>query len=337
MPIRRESLAFFPAAFPAAFWAAVWAPLLAAFLVDRPAFAAGQVRSLEVRILSTMLTADDGIGEWGFSALVVADGHRILVDTGAYPDTVLRNCRELKIDLSGVPDVILTHNHNDHTGGFLALRKEYAKVDSSALSRAHVASGIFLTRVRNDGREINRMAGLKREYEATGAVVIEYSEPKELFPGVWLTGPVPRKYPERNWSGTGRLRTADGKIVEDNVPEDQSLVIDTDRGLVVITGCGHAGIVNICEYSRSTIRKAPVYAVLGGIHLYEASDETLDWTGAKLKEFGLQNLLGAHCTGIEAVYRLRALTGLVRKTAAVGAVGGGFSLANGLDPGSISR
>jgi 7,8-dihydropterin-6-yl-methyl-4-(beta-D-ribofuranosyl)aminobenzene 5'-phosphate synthase len=321
MPARRDSLAF----------------VLAALLVELPAFAGGKVKTVEVRILSTMLAADDGIGEWGFSALVVADRHRILFDTGAYHDTVLRNCRELKIDLSDVPDVILTHSHGDHTGGLLTLRSEYAKANSGALARAHVASGIFLTRVGNDGGPINRMASLKREYEATGGTVIEYGEPKELFPGVWLTGPVPRRYPERNWSGNGRLRTADGKTAEDNIPEDQSLIIDTDKGLVVITGCGHAGIVNICDYSRSRIRNAPIHAILGGIHLYQASDETLAWTGAKLKEFGLQNLLGAHCTGIEAVYRLRGLTGLARKTAAVGAVGGGFSLANGLDPGSISQ
>lgn len=321
MPTRRDSIALF----------------LAAFLNEMPAFAAGKVRSLEVRLLSTMLTADDGIGEWGFSALVVADGHRILVDTGAYPDTVLRNCRELKVDLSNVPDVVLTHNHSDHTGGLLTLRNEYSKVNAGALARAHAASGIFLTRIRKDGGELNRMTGVKHDYEATGAKVIEYREPTELFPGVWLTGPVPRKYPERNWSGSGRLRTADGKIVEDNIPEDQSLIVDTDKGLIVITGCGHAGIVNICEYARATVRNAPIYAVLGGIHLYEASDETLAWTGAKLREFGLQNLLGAHCTGIEAVYRLRALTGLARETAAVGAVGGGFTLAKGLDPGSISR
>src|SRR5271157_5581230 len=101
MPTRRDSLAFL---------------LTAAFLDQKSAFAAGKVQSLEVRLLSTMLTADDGIGEWGFSALVVADGHRILVDTGAYPDTVLRNCRELKIDISNVPDIVLTHNHTDHTG-----------------------------------------------------------------------------------------------------------------------------------------------------------------------------------------------------------------------------
>ena len=301
------------------------------------AIAAGKVQSLEVRILSTMLTADDGIGEWGFAALVVADGHRILVDTGAYPDTVLRNARELKIDLSNVPDVILTHNHGDHTGGLLTLRREYLKSNPRALVRAHVATGIFLPRLRKDGRPPEGMANLKRDFEATGGSFAEYNQPTELFPGVWLTGPVARKYPERNWSGNGRLRDVDGKIVEDNIPEDQSLIIDTDKGLVVITGCGHAGIINICDYSRAKIRNAPVYAVLGGIHLYEASDQTLNWTGTKLKEFGLRNLLGAHCTGIEAVYRLRALAGLARRTAAVGAVGGGFTLAKGLDPGSISR
>lgn len=299
--------------------------------------AAGKVKSLDVRILSTMLAGDDGIGEWGFAALVVADGHRILLDTGAYPDTVLRNARELKIDLSDVPDVILTHNHADHTGGLLTLRREYAKANPAALGRVHVASGIFLSRLRPNGTAIPGMSVVKRDYEATGGKVFEYSEPKELFPGVWLTGPVPRKYPERNWSGRGKLRAADGAVVEDNIPEDQALVIDTDKGLVVITGCGHAGIVNISEYARTKVRKAPLHAVLGGIHLYEASDETLAWTGAKLKEFGLQNLLGAHCTGIEAVYRLRELTGLTRATAAVGQVSGGFTLAKGLDPGSLAK
>src|SRR4051812_32810909 len=76
-----------------------------------------RVQSLDVKVLSTMLADMDGIGEWGFSALVVADGHRILFDTGARPETVLNNARELKVDLTNVPDVILTHNHGDHTGG----------------------------------------------------------------------------------------------------------------------------------------------------------------------------------------------------------------------------
>src|SRR2546430_269634 len=83
-------------------------------------------------------------------------------------------------------------------------------------------------------------------------------------------GPVPRKYPERNWTmggKTGEVRTADGSIAEDTVPEDQSLVLDTDRGLVVITGCAHAGIINTLDYARHRVREAPAYAVIGGLHL----------------------------------------------------------------------
>lgn len=304
----------------AALLALLWmAPVLCA--------AGGKVRSLEVRILSTMLADDDGFGEWGFSALVVADGHRILFDTGAHPDTVFRNARELKIDLSGVPDVILSHNHYDHTAGLVTLRREYP----SALARTHTAKGIFFA------RETSKMSAIKAGYESAGGSFMVYDQPHEMFPGVWLTGPVPRKYPERNWSGQGKLRGEDGKMVEDNLPEDQSLIVDTEKGLVLISGCGHAGFINTIDYANAKIRRAPLHAAIGGFHLFAASDETLAWTAGKLKEFGLQNLLGAHCTGIEAVYRLRSLTGLDRKTAVVGAVGAGFKLDTGIQAGSIAR
>jgi 7,8-dihydropterin-6-yl-methyl-4-(beta-D-ribofuranosyl)aminobenzene 5'-phosphate synthase len=306
-------------------------------LTAMTACAQKQVQKLEVRILSTMLADDDGFGEWGFAALVVADGHRILLDTGAHEDTVLRNLTELKVSLADVPDVILTHHHADHTTGLVTLRREIGKSNPSALARAHVAKGIFANRTQADGRPSMKIFAVKRDYEATGGQFIEYDSPHELFPGVWVTGPVPRKYSERNWTSSEVLVLDGGKTVEDNLPEDMSLVIDTAKGLVVITGCGHAGIVNICDYARTKIRNAPLHAVIGGLHLYQASDETLAWTGAKLKEFGLENLLGAHCTGIEAVYRLRQLTGLTRATAVVGAVGAGFTLAGGLAPGSISR
>jgi len=305
------------------------APLLCA--------AGGKVRSLDVRILSTMLADDEGFGEWGFAALVVADGHRILFDTGAHPDTVLRNAEALHVDLSDVQDVILSHHHLDHTAGLIPLRVAYAKSNQRALGRAHVGQGIFLSRTDGKPGEDNSMVAFKGQYEATGGTFVVYDQPRELYPGVWLTGPVPRKYPERNWSGHTMLRMPDGKTLEDNLPEDQSLVIDTDKGLVLISGCGHAGVVNTVEYARAQIRPAPVYAALGGFHLFAASDETLAWTAGKLKEFGLQNLLGAHCTGIEAVYRLRDLTGLTRKTAAVGAVGGGFHLDSGIEPGNIAK
>ena len=101
-----------------------------------------KIQHLKITVLSTMLS-DEGIGEWGFAALVEADGHRILVDTGAKPDTVLLNARQLNLDLSDVREVILTHNHDDHTGGLLALRRELMKKNPAALSIAHVGKGIF--------------------------------------------------------------------------------------------------------------------------------------------------------------------------------------------------
>jgi len=295
------------------------------------------LKSLRVQVLSTMLAgnSDRGIGEWGFAAIVEVDGQRILFDTGARPDTVLKNAKELGVDLATVKDVILSHNHSDHTNGLLTLRREFAKVNPTALSRAHVGKGIFWNRPSNNG-DSNVMVKYRPEYEATGGAFIEYAEPKEILPGLWLTGPVPRTYPEKNWSGAGRVKTPDG-LVEDTLPEDMSLVAVTDKGLVVLSGCGHAGIINTLEYARKAIKNAPVYAALGGFHLFALDDEKLNWTAGKLKEFGLKQFLGAHCTGIEAVYRVRQQVGLDRQSCVVSAVGSSFSLEKGIDPLSLAR
>src|SRR5271156_5000479 len=126
-----------------------------------------EVHALKITILSTML-ADDGIGEWGFSALVEADGRKILFDTGARPNTVLENAKELKIDLSDVQDVVLSHFHDDHTTGLITLRREFAKKNPAALSRVHVGKGIFLER---RGHDFNPMIAMKKEYEATGGTL----------------------------------------------------------------------------------------------------------------------------------------------------------------------
>lgn len=295
-----------------------------------------QVRSLRIEVLSTMLTSDDGIGEWGFSAIVEADGHRILFDTGARPATVLNNARELGVDLSNITEVVLSHHHSDHTGGLITLRRAMQQKNPAALSQAYVGKGIFLARRTSEGNPVEFLVTTKRDYEASGGRFIEYDHPVELWNGVWLTGPVPRKYPERNWSVKRQVQTAEG-WKEDNIPEDMSLVINTSEGLVVVSGCGHSGIINTLEYARATIRNAPIHAAIGGFHLYQLDDEKLRWTAAKLREFGLGTFLGAHCTGIEAVYRIRELTGLDRRRCAVGAVGAVYDLNKGLDPGSIAR
>jgi len=295
-----------------------------------------RVDSLKITILSTMLAEQDGIGEWGFAALVEADGNRILYDTGARPRTVLENARDLKIDLSGVRDVILSHNHADHTGGLVTLRRELSQKDPAALSRAHVAPGIFYSRPDGHGGEANTTIATRREYEALGGTIVEHAKAVEMFPGVWLTGPVPRVYPERNWSVTGQV-AAPGGLVEDTIPEDQALVFDTSRGLVMLSGCGHAGIVNILDYARHIVRPAPVYAAIRGFHLFAADDAKLDWTAGKLHEMGIQNLLGAHCTGLHTVYYLKEKLGLPRQACLVGAVGAVFTLEKGIAPGRLAR
>ena len=318
-----------------------WLVGFAALLAASPSRAAQPtarvpLQTLKVTVLSTMLVGDQqGIGEWGFAGLVEGDGHRVLVDTGAHPDTVLQNARELNIDLSDVKEVVLTHNHADHTTGLLTLRRELMKKNPAAVSTAHVAKGIFYSRPSPSG-EGNAMIAIRTQYEAIGGKFIEHDGAVELFPGAWLTGPVPRKFPERNWSVKGKVQTPQG-LVEDTIPEDQSLVLHTPRGVVVVTGCGHAGIVNILTWASEQFPNEPVDAVVGGLHLFPASDEQLNWTADKLKELKVASLMGAHCTGIEAVYRIRDRAGLTRKTAVVGTVGSTYVLGEGLHPGLLAR
>ena len=305
-----------------------------------PTFAAEappKVKSLRITILSTML-AEKGIGEWGFAALVESDGRRLLFDSGAHPDTVLKNSEEMKIDLSGIEEMVLSHNHSDHSGGIVALRTELMKKNPMALGVAHVGQGIFAPRIDKAGKDVNGTTPVRAAYEGLGGKWVQHDKPVELLPGAWLTGPVPRPNNEHNWRGYRQLldEKTGAPGPEDNVPEDCALVFDTPKGLVILTGCGHAGIVNIAQYSRSIVRQAPIEALVGGLHLFEAKDETIAWTAEQLKPMGVKHLLGAHCTGIEATYRLRAALGLDRKTATVAAVGSVYDLADGLHPGELA-
>ena len=299
-----------------------------------------QVEDLKITILSTMMT-QVGVGEWGFAALVEADGRQILFDTGNRPDTVLLNARTLDIDLSGVEEVILSHNHGDHTGGLVRLRQELSAQNSSAMSIAHVGRGIFWERPGAGPRWA--MAPKKDAFEAAGGKFIEHAAATEIHPGIWVTGPVPRTHPEKNygmWVGdehkTGEVVGPDG-VIADNVPESMSMVINTSKGLVVISGCGHAGLVNTLEHATSLAGTDTIHAALGGFHLLQASDPHLEWTAGKLVDLGVENIVGAHCTGLEPVYRFRDLMDLDRSAAVVGATGATFTLADGIDPLSLSR
>ena len=291
------------------------------------AIAYGQeAAKLKITILSTMAADLKGVGEWGFSALVETDSSRILFDVGGRPNTVRDNAAELKVSLAGIRQVVLSHNHDDHTTGLAAIRQQFP--DGVTASELYIASGFFVRTRYNVGM----LKADSAAYVTSSGRFIVIDRPQKIGPAIYLTGPVPRRYPEKNYPPNRTLTTPGGEV-EDNVPEDMSMVIRTKRGLVLLTGCGHAGVVNTLEYVTQQFPGEHVVAVLGGMHLLEAKDEQLDWTANKLKALGIQYFLGAHCTGFNSVYRVRQVTGMTKENCLIGTVGTTFDIDQGIKTG----
>ncbi len=302
---------------------------------------AAQSRDYKITILSTMLAdtvnrgADSSVGEWGFAALVEVGGEAYLYDTGYHPRLVLDNARKLGIDISRVEQVILSHNHHDHVGGLLTLRESLRQLNPKALSKLHIAEGFLLEPADPAVSGRDEAISIVERYRATGGEVIVHTAPGELANGVWLSGPVARVHDEKNWSGNLQM-VVDGEVQPDTVPEDMTLIIETAEGLVLVSGCGHAGIINIVDHALDLSDTDQVHAAIGGFHLINATDTTLDWTAGHFRRVHLNYFIGAHCTGLESAYRLRELAGLRRERAVVGAVGQQFSVA-GIRAGIIAR
>lgn len=306
--------------------------LLSHFLLAQPAH---QVKNLKITILSTML-AQKGMGEWGFAALVEADSVKILFDAGSHEKTVLENSKLLNIDLSQVPRFVISHNHWDHTIGWMPLRNEISRTNRQALSVTHVGKGIFDTRLTETGGDETKMRQDSALYVQSGGKIITHASFAEISPGIYVTGPVARKYPEKNYDQRWQKKEA-GKTVADIVPEDMSLIIRTAKGIVLLSGCGHSGIINTITQARDHLQQETVYAAIGGFHLLQNSDEQIRWTADELKKAGIRYFMGAHCTGIEPVYQIREWAGLKRGESVVGSVGATFDLVKGFTPGALAR
>lgn len=290
--------------------------------------------AVSVTILSSNLANGATVGEWGLSALVQADGQCVLFDAGRYPDTVLRNAEALNVDLSCVTDVVLSHFHFDHTTGLLPILRDLRTQGLEAGLRVHVASGFFLPRripSSTADAEWNQMIAMRDSLEAAGVSFIEHDGPAEILPSIWVTGSISRPNLERNYPSTIHVRM-DGEWVEDYVPDSQGLTVVTPQGHIVLLGCGHSGVVNALEHVRNEIADLPIHALMGGLHLFAASDEVLGWTGDRLREIGVEHLMAGHCTGIEPLIRLRTALNLSRRTAVVGAVGSQFVYGEGIRP-----
>lgn len=254
------------------------------------------------------------VAEHGFSVLVtVVKGdseHRFLFDAGASPDGVVENMRRLEIDAASIEAIVCSHGHFDHTAGLDGLVRTLGQVNMPVLIHPHFWRR---RRVLIPGIEpLEIPTTSRRGLLDAGFDVIEERQPSFLFErSVLITGEVPRTsgyepgFPvQQAW--TGRDWAPDPLVLD-----DQALIVNVrGKGLVVLTGCGHAGIVNICRYAQRLTGDVSMYAVLGGFHLngplYEPLiPRVLD----DLAELTPQVLVPAHCTGWRAQHAMRARFG----------------------------
>lgn len=239
------------------------------------------------------------LGEHGFSALIEPSrGESLLFDTGQGL-TLLHNARRMNKDLSAVKSVVLSHGHYDHCGGLLPL------LMVSGSRRVHAHPGIFAPRFRlKDTGECYPigMPHSRSELEDAGGVFQLSKEYRELSPGMFLTGEVPRATTFET-GDQGLYCDCTGQET-DSTPDDQSLVIDTVMGLVVLMGCCHAGLLNTLEHVAYITGRRDIYALIGGTHLGFCGKEQLEITISSMKKWGIKKVAASHCTGFAASARL---------------------------------
>jgi len=238
------------------------------------------------------------LGEHGFAALVEWEGGSLLFDTGQ-GETLLHNALRMNRDLHRVEGVALSLGHYDHTGGLLPLLRYCGGKELFA------HPGLFARRYRVKDTGESIPIGIPYEEGFLRGVGGKFSLSdrfREIAPGIFLTGEVPRKTPfERGDAG---LFCDDAGCAADSVADDQSLIITGSRGLVLLLGCCHAGVINTIDHAREQTGVAEVYAVIGGTHLGFSDPAQLDETVRALRGYRVHKLCAGHCTGFAASARL---------------------------------
>ena len=254
---------------------------------------------------------DSLIAEHGFSVLVTVTKagreHRFLFDAGTSPDGVVENMRRLDIDPGSIEAIVCSHGHFDHTTGLDGLSRALGRTGLPVLIHPHFWRRRRILLPGRDPQEIPTTS--RRGLTEAGFEIIEEQQPSFLFErSVLITGEVPRVTgyepgfpPQQAWSGS--------KWEPDPmVLDDQALIISVaGKGLVVLTGCGHAGVVNIARYATRLAGGQPLYALLGGFHLNGPLFEPL--IPRVLDDLAAMDpgvLVPAHCTGWRAQHAMSA-------------------------------
>jgi 7,8-dihydropterin-6-yl-methyl-4-(beta-D-ribofuranosyl)aminobenzene 5'-phosphate synthase len=249
--------------------------------------------------------------EHGFSALLTTrlgeQTGRVLFDTGVSPDGILRNLDVMEIDPRDFQAVILSHGHADHANGLEGLAHRVG--ERSLPLVLHPDAYLERKVVLPNGHETLLPPPRKSDLRAAGIEVIEERGPSMLLDGtVLVSGEVARVTDfERGFASHHALRGGEW-LPDPLIHDDQCAIVHLrGKGLVIVTGCGHAGIVNIVRNARAITGIDAVHAVIGGFHLSGPQFEPIIGpTIAALAEFAPEVLVPGHCTGWKAVHAIAA-------------------------------
>jgi 7,8-dihydropterin-6-yl-methyl-4-(beta-D-ribofuranosyl)aminobenzene 5'-phosphate synthase len=239
------------------------------------------------------------LGEHGLACWIEYDSYRVLYDTGQGPVLGINACR-LEIPLDRAHAIVLSHGHYDHTGGLAGSLGR----DLHARIFAHPACAARKTARTSSGasREVGIPESARQVLTQAGVLWVPTTEPRRIVGGLTATGPIPRL---TDFEDTGGPFFLDAECREpDPLVDDQALFFPSTQGIVVLLGCAHAGVINTLRYVRQLTDDAPIYAVMGGLHLVQASEERLERTIQELRRLGVQRLGPAHCTGDRATAAL---------------------------------
>lgn len=234
------------------------------------------------------------LGEHGFACYLEAPSGNYLFDTGQ-GQSLVPNARVLKKNLGDIRALMISHGHYDHTGGMPQVLEDNDGLD------VYGHPDMFSVRYW-EIEGMKRYLGIpyRRDYlETLGARFQLNTEMVEIGPQIWLTGEVPR----RNSFETGDMHQVavapDGTLLRpDPVADDLSLVFKTAKGLVLVVGCAHAGMVNIMDYVAEHFPGEKLHAVIGGTHLSFAGSEQFEETIRAFNEAGIERIGVSHCTGL---------------------------------------